>query len=92
MEQENIQDRSVLFIDYHRPFIQVTAVSIEFLDSSMPMRQTRFKIKMINGDSWVKDGIFIPEWVKIRRNNGIHEISNKDPYNIRQKRGVIILN
>nr|GEU54045.1 reverse transcriptase domain-containing protein [Tanacetum cinerariifolium] len=65
MEQENIQDRSVLSIDYHRPFIQVTTVSIEFLESSMPMRQTRLKIKMINGDAWVKDSIFIPEWVKI---------------------------
>nr|GEW59857.1 hypothetical protein [Tanacetum cinerariifolium] len=61
--------------------------------SSMPMRQTRLKrIKMINGDAWVKDGIFIPEWVKIRRNYGIREISNKDPYSICQKRGVIILN
>nr|GEY81291.1 hypothetical protein [Tanacetum cinerariifolium] len=47
---------------------------------------------MINGDAWVKDSIFIPEWVKIRRNNGIREISKKDPYNICQKRGVIILN
>nr|GEW15088.1 ferredoxin-dependent glutamate synthase 1, chloroplastic/mitochondrial [Tanacetum cinerariifolium] len=28
----------------------------------------------------------------MRRNNGIREISKKDPYNIRQKRGVIILN
>nr|GFC58645.1 hypothetical protein [Tanacetum cinerariifolium] len=81
MEQENIQKRSVLSIDYHRPFSQVTAVSIEFL-----------RIKMINGDAWVKDGIFILEWVKIRRNNGIREISKKDPYNIGQKRGVIILN
>nr|GFA07346.1 hypothetical protein [Tanacetum cinerariifolium] len=47
---------------------------------------------MINGDAWVKDGIFIPEWVKIRRNNGKREISDKDPYNICQKMGVIILN
>nr|GEW45909.1 dynamin-related protein 1E-like [Tanacetum cinerariifolium] len=38
MEQKNIQERSVLSIDYHRPFIQVTAVSIEFFKSSMPMR------------------------------------------------------
>nr|GEU80450.1 hypothetical protein [Tanacetum cinerariifolium] len=38
MEQENIQERNVLSIDYHRPFIQVTAMSIEFLKSSMPMR------------------------------------------------------
>nr|GEW67814.1 hypothetical protein [Tanacetum cinerariifolium] len=29
MEQENIQDRSVLSIDYHRPFIQVTAIVME---------------------------------------------------------------
>nr|GEX42087.1 callose synthase 7-like [Tanacetum cinerariifolium] len=93
MEQKNIQDRSVLSIDYHRPFIQVTTVSIEFLESSMPMRQTRLKrIKMINGDAWTKDSIFILEWVKIRRNNGIREIRNKDPYNICQKRGMIILN
>nr|GEZ13736.1 hypothetical protein [Tanacetum cinerariifolium] len=92
-EQENIQERSVLSIDYHRPFIQVTAVSIEFFESSMPMRQTRLKqIKMIDGDARVKDSIFIPEWVKIRRNNGIREISKKDPYNICQKRRVIILN
>nr|GEX34170.1 integrator complex subunit 11 [Tanacetum cinerariifolium] len=47
---------------------------------------------MINGDAWVKDGIFIPEWVRIRRNNGIREISKKDPYNVCQKRRVIILN
>nr|GEZ60586.1 hypothetical protein [Tanacetum cinerariifolium] len=93
MEQDNIQERSVLSIDCHRPFIQVTAVSIEFLESSMPMRQTRLKrIKMINSDAWVKDSIFIPKWVKIRRNNGIREISKKDPHNICQKRGVIILN
>nr|GFA07106.1 hypothetical protein [Tanacetum cinerariifolium] len=75
MEQENIQERSVLSIDYYRSFIQVTAVSIEFIESSMPMRQTRLKrIKMINGDAWVKDSIFTPEWVKIRRNNGIQNI------------------
>nr|GFA92611.1 retrovirus-related Pol polyprotein from transposon TNT 1-94 [Tanacetum cinerariifolium] len=47
---------------------------------------------MIDGDAWVKDGIFIPERVKIRRNNGIREISKKNPYNICQKRKVIILN
>nr|GFA13862.1 hypothetical protein [Tanacetum cinerariifolium] len=47
---------------------------------------------MIDGDAWVKDSIFIPEWVKIRRNNGINKISKKDPYNICQKRRVIILN
>nr|GFD10223.1 hypothetical protein [Tanacetum cinerariifolium] len=29
MEQENIQERSVLSIDYHRPFIQVTAENIQ---------------------------------------------------------------
>nr|GFB62439.1 hypothetical protein [Tanacetum cinerariifolium] len=93
MEQENIQERSVLSIDYHRPFIQVTAVSIEFLESSMPMRQTRLKrINTINGDAWVKDSIFISEWVKIWRNNGIREISKKDSYNICQKMRVVILN
>nr|GEX54351.1 hypothetical protein [Tanacetum cinerariifolium] len=93
MEQKNIQDRSVISIDYHRAFIQVTMVSIEFLESSTPMRQTKLKrIDMINGDAWVKDSIFIPEWVKIGRNNGIREINKKDPYNICQKRRVIILN
>nr|GEZ00243.1 reverse transcriptase domain-containing protein [Tanacetum cinerariifolium] len=93
MEQKNIQDRSVLSIDYHQPFIQVTTVSIEFLESFIPMRKARLKrIKIINGDAWVKDGIFIPKWVKIRRNNGIREISKKNPYNICQKRRVIILN
>ncbi|GKD70057.1 hypothetical protein Tco_1324147, partial [Tanacetum coccineum] len=54
------------------------------------MRYTRHK-RMINGDAGVKDGIFIPGGEKIRRDNGICEKIEKDPYNISEERRLGIL-
>ncbi|GJX03408.1 hypothetical protein Tco_0189324 [Tanacetum coccineum] len=46
---------------------------------------------MINGDAGVKNGIFFPGGEKIWRSNMIREKRKKDPYNISEERGLIIL-